>query len=388
MKLHRSLPQRAALPVRDEQNSGIVTWFHRALPLVLIISAWNWIGPTSVIASELKSDEKVVFYPAMARRVRGGIELELHGLVYEPGQHALLARALRRAIGIDEEDVTPAEAALFRERIEYFLVDNERKKKFSVRIGGAVRELNSSTANGHFTTRLSLRDGEFPLLPTIGGDTNFVLSVEIPTSRGRFRSVPLEVHLLGETGLSIISDIDDTIKISDVRDRHALVHNTFCRPFTPVPGMAGVYRSWATNGAWFHYVTAGPWQLYLPLAEFTRGNGFPAGTFFMKTFRIKDSSFLALFSSPERYKPGVIEKLLKEFPRRQFVLVGDSGEKDPEIFGALARNHPRQIHSIFIRDVTGEPANAARYQRAFTNVPVGTWQIFREPAEMRALPAP
>ena len=143
--------------------------------------------------------------------------------------------------------------------------------------------------------------------------------------------------------------------------------------------MAAVYQRWATEGAQFHYVTASPWQLYLPLAEFIRSNGFPAGTFHMKSFRAKDSTFLSLTKSPERYKPPVIEELFRQFPNRRFVLVGDSGEKDPEIYGALARKHSKQVVQILIRDVTDEPQAAPRYRKAFRELPEGLWQIFQKP---------
>ncbi len=103
----------------------------------------------------------------------------------------------------------------------------------------------------------------------------------------------------------------------------------------------------------------------------------------MKEFRWKDRSFFSLFANPEKYKPGVIEPLLKQFPQRSFVLVGDSGERDPEIYGALARKFPAQILRIVIRDVTNESAEAARYQEAFHDVPAGKWQIFRAPEEIK-----
>jgi phosphatidate phosphatase APP1 len=147
--------------------------------------------------------------------------------------------------------------------------------------------------------------------------------------------------------------------------------------------MAGVYRDWERSvGARFHYVTASPWQLYVPLSDFTRSNGFPAGTWHMREFRLKDRSVLELFASPERYKPGAIEPLLRKFPKREFVLVGDSGEKDPEIYGALARKYPDQVRRIFIRDVTGESAASPRYEKAFGRLPRELWQVFKDPMQI------
>ena len=130
------------------------------------------------------------------------------------------------------------------------------------------------------------------------------------------------------------------------------------------------------------YVSASPWQLFLPLSEFVRSNGFPAGTFYLKNFRLKDRSFGSLFQNPEEYKPAVIEPLLKQFPNRRFVLVGDSGERDPEVYGALARRFPKQVMRIFIRNVTNEASGSERYERAFHDLPAARWQVFREPAEI------
>ena len=72
----------------------------------------------------------------------------------------------------------------------------------------------------------------------------------------------------------------------------------------------------------------------------------------------------------------------EKFPQRHFVLVGDSGERDPETYGTLARKYPKQVIRILIRDVTGTTADATRYKKAFHDLPGGHWQIFREPAEI------
>src|SRR5215813_7535623 len=77
-------------------------------------------------AAGLKSDEEVVLYPALGRQVTGGWELQLHGLVYEPGRHTLMAAVLRKALGIHKDDLTPDERQIFRQRAEFFLVDDER----------------------------------------------------------------------------------------------------------------------------------------------------------------------------------------------------------------------------------------------------------------------
>jgi phosphatidate phosphatase APP1 len=166
----------------------------------------------------------------------------------------------------------------------------------------------------------------------------------------------------------VISDIDDTIKITQVRDRRATLRNTFLRPFEPAPGMAEFCQNLArSNHAEFHYVSASPWQLYLPLAEFVRSNGFPSGTFVLKKFRWKDRSFLSLFADPEKYKSAVIEPLLKRFPNRRFVLIGDSGEL-PEIYAGREEISAANRPSL-IRDVTDELRRRIVTKRLFATAP-------------------
>jgi phosphatidate phosphatase APP1 len=206
-----------------------------------------------------------------------------------------------------------------------------------------------------------------------------------PEEKRAFRG---EVFLLEEAGLSVISDIDDTIKVTQVWDRNKMMRNTFARNFDPVPGMAKFYQRLARErGAQFHYISASPWQLYEPLAAFIYDNNFPAGTFSLKTFRWKNKTALSLFADPEKYKPTVIEPLLKQFPKRSFILIGDSGERDPEVYAALARKYPKQIEGIYIRNVTGEPASAARYQNVFVGLPENLWKIFTRPEELTAVDA-
>jgi len=327
--------------------------------------------------TELRSDERVMFFPTLGWKRGGAWHLEIHGWVYEPETRPLIEATLRHALGLSDDELTEKGKAVFSERARFFLVDNERRKRVSIELAGNVYRLARSEANGHFTEKLELAG----MLLTRMVETNRIASFRPAES---MEPAPIgEVHLLEDHGLSVISDIDDTIKISQVRDRDALVKNTFVRPFQPIPEMAALYQSWAGKfGAQFHYVSASPWQLYPALAGFTRSNGFPAGTFHLKQFRVKDESFFDLFASPERYKPGVIEPMLRRFPNRRFVLVGDSGEKDPEIYGAIARKFPRQIAAILIRNVTAEEPASVRYRNAFRGLPAEQWAIFKDPSKM------
>ncbi len=391
--------------------------------LILLVSAIGLCAEET----NLKPDEQIIFYPSIAQRVKGETNLwraTIRGNVFEPERRRLTVAVFREAVELNSREMTGAEEATFDRRARLFLVDHERDKKVFVRLGTNEFFVGKSGADGRFAGEITFhdedlerrspirRDGE-PMEhagPEAGAPFKFT-AVLRPDDTRTFSGTlfPLEAE-----GVSIISDIDDTIKITEVRDKEATVRNTFLREFQPVPGMAEFYQALArrpltpslspsdaervaegrvrgglagsgisTSNITFHYISASPWQLYEPLDGFVRSNHFPAGLFELKQFRWKDRSFLSLFANPEKYKPGVIEPLLKQFPKRSFILVGDSGERDPEIYGALARKFPDQILRILIRDVTGETAEAARYQKAFRDVPVEKWQIFREPDEIK-----
>lgn len=66
---------------------------------------------------------------------------------------------------------------------------------------------------------------------------------------------------------------------------------------------------------------------------------------------------------------------------RTLVLVGDSGEIDPEIYGFIARKYPKRIHRIFIRAVKGEKSDDKRFAKAFEGIPNEKWSIFTKPLE-------
>ena len=375
----RVCPQRAAKPSGPQSGAERTPRTASLLCFLFLLVA------ASAFASEhfLKPDERVVFYPVPAWHdaAAGVWRVPVHALVFEPERRVLTTKLLRTALGLVAEPKDAAEKRFFEARAQLFLVDNERGRDVNVRVGERVFPIGKSPANGHARGEFQLTDAE---VRSLAGADAKAISFRAILGEGDTREFRGTAQLLGETGLSVISDVDDTIKVTHVRDRHEVVRRTFYEPFQPVDGMAALFHDWAARGASFHYVSASPWQLYEPLAEFAATNGFPDGSWHLKQFRVKDGSFLALLDSPEKYKTAVIEPLLRQFPKRRFILVGDSGERDPEIYGALARKFPTQIQRVFIRDVTSEDANAARYEAAFKDVPAPKWRVFTKPEEIRS----
>jgi hypothetical protein len=333
---------------------------------------------------QIQSDESVLLFPAIGRLEPDGAswKIPIHGWIFEreegsEGRDSLIAILGATLVAAPSGD----ESATLKKRLQPFFWDSERRKRITIQLGEKNFPLDESGPNGHFAGSVTVPVDAARELAGSSGWVSF--RAEVPKGDGRtFEGKAL---LLAETGVSVISDIDDTIKVSEVLDKRALFRNTFLRELRAVPEMAAAYSEAEKRGASFHYVTASPWQLYEPLNAFLKSGGFPSGTLHMRLFRLKDSSFFDLFASPVDYKRSQIDPLLDAFPRRTFILVGDSGEKDPEIYGAVARKFPERVERIWIREVEGSDVTSARLARAFEHVPAEKWKLFREAREITPL---
>jgi hypothetical protein len=328
----------------------------------------------------LDGDRQIVVFPTAASRVSGkeAWEISVDGWVFEFIKRPVLARVLRRVVRREWRLLSEKEREIAVERAAYFFAAPKRGRTIVVRLGDAPRRLRDSKRGGHFHGNLHF-DGGAATDGARPGSARFEVWDQADPDR-RFDGL---AFLPSRDGLSVVSDIDDTIKLTGVTERAEMLRNTFCRPFRAVAGMAALYQSWAREpGVVFHYVSASPWQLYPLIAGFLQEHGFPPGTFHLRRVRLKDGSFLRLFAPPILHKRAAVESLLRRYPRRRFALVGDSGERDPEIYGDLARRWPARIAGVFIRDSDAEPAPVARYAAAFRDVSPGLWRVFRDPAEL------
>jgi len=315
-----------------------------------------------------------LFFPAMAVEGRDGRwEVEVHAWCFRMRARRLVIPLARKLVGLERTRLTPSQKALCAERARWLFVDDKRGRSVSVASGGLPRVLGRTGANGRLRAAFTLETR-----PAEGHGVQCAVTPRRARQSAAWER--LDVHCLERDGVSVVSDIDDTIRVSHVGDRDALLRTTFLERFKPVDGMAEVFRAWAErSGARFHYVSATPWQLYVPLAGFIEAHGFPRGTVHLKDFRWRDRTFFNLFAPPDRFKLASMAALLNRLPGRRFVLVGDSSERDPEVFGQLARDYPAQVRKIFIRSVGGAAVDE-RCRAAFAGVRADVWSTFSDPA--------
>ncbi|KAJ5256837.1 hypothetical protein N7478_012941 [Penicillium angulare] len=160
------------------------------------------------------------------------------------------------------------------------------------------------------------------------------------------------IEIIGPTGISLISDIDDTVKHSAIASgAKEMFRNTFVRELAElkVDGVSEWYTQVANKGVEMHYVSNAPWQLYPLLERYFKLAGLPPGSFHLKQYT---GMLQGIFEPTAERKRGSLEQILRDFPERMFVLVGDSGEADLEVYTDIALANPGRILGIFIRDVT------------------------------------
>lgn len=349
-------------------------------------------------------DERVHLYPTAAALdpESGRWQLPIHLLVYEPEAgdplRATLLGPLRLALDLESGS---ADEQRFATRMRPFLADHERGEHRDVRLAGRRFAIGPTAPNGHAFATLELAPEELvaagaaPAIDAPGAPAWLDVEVGTPGTAGHATT---RLALVGREGLSIVCDVDDTLKVSEIGDRRATLRRTFVEEFEAIPGMAALLQRLAARGAAFHYVSLSPWQLAPALEEFLAREGFPPGELALQHLRVKDGDFADLFGDSHARKLAAVEPLLARWPARRFVLVGDSSQDDPEVYAELARRRPGQVAAVWIRDTpppardaAGHAPEAIALRRAalerrlaalFAATPATPCHLFRDPAEL------
>lgn len=329
--------------------------------------------------SNIAKDEHVVFFTSNTwfDEHSKTWQVPVHGWVYEFEERKLLrslfARALRHKYGLEQDADTQDN---FNYRTKLLTADNEKGKRVVINLLGQRYVLPKTEANGHFEAIISLP--QKAISPNETSVLNYKLVLR-PNDKRVFSGESLVVE---QAGVSVISDIDDTVKLSYVTDHKKLFESSFFKAFAAVEGMPEVYQKWHSQGAKFHYVSSSPWQLYEPLQEFMTEHKFPEATMSLKKVRFKDETFFNLFKSATKTKPQAINAIIKRFPKREYILLGDSGEKDAQVYAQIANEHPEKIKKIYIRNVDGSKNLEKMYEQIFDGLPDDLWRVFEHSSEI------
>jgi phosphatidate phosphatase APP1 len=292
----------------------------------------------------------------------------------------LLLKGLQKAMEITAEELA---SDTFRERIGGFLASPGPKRRIVLEISGKrYRVHRRSRGNGSFWGLFSLND------PRTHQRRSWSESVHLCRAPNNGDSIPKPhgvLHMVPPEGISVVSDIDDTIKLTETTSKRRMLQNTFLRPFAAVEGMPELYQHWKETGSDFHYVSRSPWELYLPLSDLCASSGFPEGSMHLRYFRVRDEMFKRLQPVRHSLKVNIIADLLKRLPQRRFILVGDSGERDPEIYRFLAKRFPDRVSAILIREIAGATVEGRRLKKLIALPAQTKLVIFRRPEQIREI---
>lgn len=172
-------------------------------------------------------------------------------------------------------------------------------------------------------------------------------------------AVEAAVHIIAATQrFGIISDIDDTILTTNLPRPLTAFWNTFVRSEAeriPVPGMATMYREFIAE----HeergvevpviYVSTGAWNTAPHLTRFIRRHGFPQGPMLLTDWGPTNSGW---FRSGPEHKRAQLRRVARELPHIRWILVGDTGQKDPVLYRDFAEEHPELVRAIALRQLT------------------------------------
>jgi phosphatidate phosphatase APP1 len=166
----------------------------------------------------------------------------------------------------------------------------------------------------------------------------------------------------------VISDLDDTVIQSRVANFLQAVRTIMlgnARTRLPFAGVAAFYRALecGADGAQCNpifYVSSSPWNIHDVITEFLSLQGIPDGPVMLRDWDI-DLNALAP-SRLKQHKEPLINEILATYPSLPFILIGDTSQRDPEIYREIVRQHPDRILAIYIRNVDPNPERATSVQ--------------------------
>jgi phosphatidate phosphatase APP1 len=230
--------------------------------------------------------------------------------------------------------------------------------RLAVRYAGVEQEVTANE-EGHFEAWIT---PDQPLAPRrLWHPVEIELLHPIPPEQSREPVKATAEVLVPLPGAEyvVISDIDDTIVRSDAGHlmkmaRHVFLGNAHTR--LPFPGVAALYRALhagrtGNSSNPLFYVSSSPWNLYDLLAQFFYLQDIPGGpVLFLRDWGLNRDELLPIHH--RAYKTGVIRQMLDFYPNLPFILIGDSGQEDPEIYADMVHQFPHRVEAVYIRNVS------------------------------------
>lgn len=173
--------------------------------------------------------------------------------------------------------------------------------------------------------------------------------------------VEAEGHVLippPSSEFGVISDIDDTVIYTNATNLFKMARTVFlgnARTRLPFKGAAAFYRGLMRGSAAnalnpLFFISSSPWNIYDLLSDFFRLQDIPPGPLLLRDWGITEDEFLPTRHGSHKFKS--IRRIMDLYSGLPFILVGDSGQEDPEIYQEVVGNYPGRILAVYIRNVS------------------------------------
>lgn len=288
-----------------------------------------------------------------ARLRRGGTQIPTDFRIEPYLGHGGAGGVVVRGRVFDDPPVSEAvegegvRAAVLR-TLRHFVTDELPGVPLRIRVGDACAEAVTD-GEGYFRVELH----PHPDLLTSPWTQGTVELADAYRGLTAPHTTALRVRVPGtDARFGVLSDVDDTILETGVQRVGRMVRQTFTGSAltrSPFPGAAELYRDLSRGTNPVFYVSSSPWNLHAFLEAFLRHRDFPMGPLLLR-------DLLGTAVGREQ-KSQRIEEILELHPDLPFVLIGDSGERDPEIYAETVRSHPGRILAVYIREVRLDPGD-------------------------------
>lgn len=267
-----------------------------------------------------------------------------------------------------------------------FETDEVRNARLKVVFGDLEKEIRAN-GEGFFDIELNISERNKDVLWH-----DLDLELLEPSFENRFKTTGQILIPPATAKFGVISDIDDTVIKTNVTNRLKMLATTVLsneHTRLPFEGVAEFYRALQNgrngneNNPIF-YVSSSPWNLYTLLVEVFKKREIPPGPIFLKDFGTH-TAFNA--SDHHSHKLENIRRVLDTYPHLPFILIGDDGEQDPQIYRQVVSEYPERIRVIYIRKVRENTVNDEEMNLIREVRESGSQIIFATDSEVAAMHA-
>ena len=304
------------------------------------------------LTSVLVRAERVVDRSLSAVRRRYGLWDDVHILPYHGYGRADRVRLFGRVLDDKEVEHEGALTRLESARLtaRRFISDEVPSAQLTIRIGEQTVRTETDE-DGYYDLEIE------PATPLAPGWNEATVTLEEP--QGGVEATARIIVPRPAARFAVISDLDDTVVRTGATNklrfaRVVLFNNATTREV--FPGIGAFYRALVEEGGVetnpIFYVSSSPWNLYRQFMGMLEHRDIPQGPIFLKDFGVDPGKFIK--SGHHDHKLDQIETLLDVYPDLDVVLVGDSGQEDPEIYQQVVARRPGRVVAVFVRDVTDD----------------------------------